>query len=89
MSALELALLMILIGLCAAVLGFFLRRLVVTLDKVDGTVTTIQLDMKDRPVYTAAEKISVDAAENRTVKHERDHHRIEPPVEAFDQARRT
>ncbi len=89
MSSTEIALVIVLFGMVAGVIAFFLRRLVNSVDKIVESAQEMQIQLEKRPTWDSVKELCVETAENIVVKHERDHHRIDnSPAEEFSQTRR-
>ena len=60
--------------IAVAVLGYFVKRLISSVDHLTDKLETLELALKDKPDHTWVEKTAENAAEHRVVAHERDHH---------------
>lgn len=74
MSPTVLTLSLVIFGMAVAIIAFFLRRIVGTVDRIEETTTKLALDMKDRPTLDKVKTECKEASQNRMVVHERDHH---------------
>lgn len=57
-----------------AMIAFFMRRLIKTVDDMKIALEKMTLQLAETPDFTASNKLSKDAAEHRVVVHERDKH---------------
>jgi len=60
--------------LVVAILAFFIKRLIGSIDKLSGKMEIVELSLKDRPEHHWVNETAKEASNNRVVKHEADFH---------------
>jgi len=77
-------------GIIVAVISFFLKRLISSVDEIKDAIKAFPVELEKRPTWDGVKELCTEISENTTVKHERDLHSGQPPaVEEFGQIRRT
>ncbi len=90
MSPLEITLMLALGSLMVAVVGFFLKRMVSSVDGMGEKVQAVCVELKDRPTWEDVKKMAVEVTEHQVTEHERDYHAINMSSgsEEFNQLRK-